>query len=105
MTTPWRAVIAQPGADRREPHASRHRQRRASEILSVGRIRARWRKRAPAKPRLLERGATAAATRPLRELAHEHVQGFINKQATPTIQRNFLRAIRKFFGVLRQGKF
>ena len=47
---------------------------------------------------LLERWRDGRGDRPLRELAHEHVQGFINKQATPTIQRNFLRAIRKFLG-------
>jgi len=45
---------------------------------------------------LLERWRDGRGDRPMRELAHEHVQGFINKQATPTVQRNFLRAIRKF---------
>ena len=44
----------------------------------------------------LETLADDRGDRPLRELAHKHVQGFINKQATPTIQRNVLRAIRKF---------
>ena len=45
---------------------------------------------------MLERWRDGRGDRPCANWQHEHVQGFINKLATPTIQRNFLRAIRTF---------
>ena len=44
----------------------------------------------------LEKWRIDRGDRPLRQLQHEHVQGYINHQATPTVQRNVLRAIRHF---------
>jgi integrase len=43
------------------------------------------------RPGRIDRG-----DRPLRELQHRHLQGYINKLATPHVQRNALRAIRHF---------
>jgi integrase len=44
----------------------------------------------------LERWRADRGDRPLRELQHRHLQGYINKLATPHVQRNALRAIRHF---------
>lgn len=44
----------------------------------------------------LERWRIDRGDRPLRELQHRHLQGYINKLATPHVQRNALRAIRHF---------
>jgi integrase len=44
----------------------------------------------------LEKWRVDRGDRPLRQLQHKHVQGYINQQATPTVQRNVLRAIRHF---------
>jgi integrase len=44
----------------------------------------------------LERWRTDRGDRPLRELQHRHLQGYINKLATPHVRRNALRAIRHF---------
>jgi integrase len=52
----------------------------------------------------LERWRVGRGERPLRELQHKHVQGYIGKLSTPSVQRNALRAIRPFMKFcLKQG--
>jgi integrase len=45
---------------------------------------------------LLERWRADRGDRPMRELRQEHLQGFINKLGSPSVQRNMIRALRHF---------
>jgi site-specific recombinase XerD len=46
--------------------------------------------------RMLERWRVGRGERPLRELEHKHVQGYIGKLPSAAVQRNALRSIRPF---------